>query len=171
MNPNEKENWPSKSSYFLTAKPAFTQLAFENRTNENLYYIFSKTFNETKLWSSIDNWGIFRGTKDLVFKTDDGTEVIKDRIDWRFFLKPHWDINPWVYLNSIHKLEEHRQYQALVALVDCPEEVGCLCTVPGSTVFLQTWTKEHLPPFMKRHSVRIDEADPMAKYMQNVRDS
>ena len=62
----ENYNWPAEGK-FLTKSPAFSQQAYENRTNEKLYKLYAHIFNETKLYCSIDNWGLFRGTKGLTF--------------------------------------------------------------------------------------------------------
>lgn len=66
----EKSNWPTKGK-FLVRDPAFTQQAFENRTSEILYNIYSEIFERKDLTCSIDNWGLFRGTKDLVFTLEE----------------------------------------------------------------------------------------------------
>ena len=65
----ENYNWPAEGK-FLTRSPAFTQQAYENRTNEKLYKLYAQIFNETKLYCSIDNWGLFRGTKGVKFSKE-----------------------------------------------------------------------------------------------------
>jgi len=162
----EQCNWPSPGK-FLTNLPAFGQKAFENRTNENIYKVFCEIFKEKRLWCSIDKWGIFRGTKDLSFKDENGNTVIMDRPDWRHQLRPHWDVNPWKHCIEMAE-GQWPMYQGLVALDDCPEEVGGFLSVPGSSQYLPTWCKEHKAPSMKAHSTPIPLSDPMVKYFQRV---
>jgi len=92
---------------------------------------------------------------------------IKDRDDWRYNLKLHWDFNPWV-LCKWKEQNDPLMFQALVALVDCPEEVGGFSCVPCSTAFLKTWTIERPCPRMDRASMRVPDKDPMQNYIQHV---
>jgi hypothetical protein len=59
-------------------------------------------------------------------------------------------------------------YQSLVALDDCPEEVGGFYNTPGCTPFLKTWVSERRVPHRKWVSHRIPIDDPMVKYLQKV---
>ena len=59
-------------------------------------------------------------------------------------------------------------YQSLVALVDCPEEVGGFYNTPGCMPFLKTWTSEHKCPHRKWISHRIPLDDPMVAHLQKV---
>jgi len=59
-------------------------------------------------------------------------------------------------------------YQGLVALSDCPEEVGGFRTVPCSTAYLPTWCEEHKAPFLKEHSIPVPPDDPMVPYFQKI---
>jgi hypothetical protein len=110
--------------------------------------------------------------------TPDGQIVLTERPDWRYQLRPHWDVNPWVYCKQV-KAGEWKMYQGLVALDDCPEEVGGFQvlfqltsthkkTVPGSANFLPTWCSEHKAPSMRAHSEPVPLSDPMVKYFQRV---
>lgn len=176
----EKSNWPTKGK-FLVRDPAFAPMAFKNRTSENLYHVYKNIFERDDLLCSIDNWGLFRGTKNLIFteeefnfwktkrtearkhfeiqyekehgekppaddidkyniryiKNDAGESVVMmDRPDWRHNLKPHWDLNPWKWLKEIEK-GEPEQYQSLLAINECPEEVGGFRCLPGSHIFVK----------------------------------
>eukprot|EP01114_Cavostelium_apophysatum_P013466 TRINITY_DN3269_c0_g1_i1.p1 TRINITY_DN3269_c0_g1~~TRINITY_DN3269_c0_g1_i1.p1 ORF type:complete len:308 (+),score=55.69 TRINITY_DN3269_c0_g1_i1:521-1444(+) len=166
----EDDNWPA-SGKFKFSTPCFGQRAFDNRTNPNMYRVFSTIFKEQKLLCSIDKWGVMRGTKNLKFPGHEHEGVTEiDRPDWNYELKMHWDVNPWLHVSErecgVHK---HEMYQALVALKDCPEEVGGFLCVPGSTAFLNTWVREneplHLTPGV---SVQVPPHDPMIKYQQRV---
>eukprot|EP01118_Nematostelium_gracile_P003863 TRINITY_DN1449_c0_g1_i1.p1 TRINITY_DN1449_c0_g1~~TRINITY_DN1449_c0_g1_i1.p1 ORF type:complete len:349 (-),score=86.91 TRINITY_DN1449_c0_g1_i1:43-1089(-) len=159
----ESCNWPSGSK-FLTSTPCFGQKAFENRTNENIYKIFKAIYNEEKLWCSIDKWGIFRGTKDLPFM-EDGEIVYKERSDWRYNLRNHWDLNPHVHMQELAN-GEHELYQGLVALDDCPEEVGGFQAVPRSRNYLPIWVSERKASTMKKVSLPVPTDDPMSNYFQ-----
>jgi hypothetical protein len=81
-------------------------------------------------------------------KDEEGSNITVDKPEWRYHLKPHWDLNPWVYVQNLAK-GDPPMYQGLVALDNCPEEVGGFCTVPGSTRFLTTYTTEHKAPHMR----------------------
>jgi len=117
----ETVNWPYEGK-FLINTPAFGQCAFNNRTCDPMYKIWCNIFKETKLWCSIDKFGIFRGTVNLPFKDASENIELRERPEWRFNLKPHWDINPWVYSKELNN-NEPRKYQGLVALDNCPVEV------------------------------------------------
>lgn len=58
--------------------------------------VFVKLLEREDLYCSIDNWGLFRGTKNLVFRDENGEEYVTDRDEWRYNLRLHWDFNPWV---------------------------------------------------------------------------
>jgi len=137
ISPDDPKTWetcnfPTKSK-FLVETPAFTPNAFKNRCNTLIYDIYCHLFQRKDLWCNIDNWGLFRGTKDLLFKDGD-KEVIMDRPDWRHNLKLHWDYNPWTLQKWMDK-GDPELYQGLVALSDCPCEVGGFMAVPGSHIF------------------------------------
>jgi len=137
-----------------------------------MYKIWCNIFKETKLWCSIDKFGIFRGTINLPFKDENENIKLIERPDWRFNLKPHWDINPWVYSKDLIKNEPH-MYQGLVALDDCPIEVGGFCVVPGSVDFIHNWCKENPQPELSyRGSIpgshKLAADDIQIPYLQNV---
>jgi ectoine hydroxylase-related dioxygenase (phytanoyl-CoA dioxygenase family) len=101
-----------------------------------------------------------RGSKDLVWRQgtphapSDADEAVEttveaeaeaeavkttvDRPDWRWNLHPHWDWNPWVYQAMVDR-GLPRMYQGIIALDDCPEEVGGHVTIPGSAAYLPHW--------------------------------
>jgi len=89
----EKQNWPARKK-FVTGNPTFSQAAFDNRTCNNVYRVFVALYGgETRLWTSIDHWGLFRGTKGLVFPTGK-----RDRPEWGGnALGLHWHVDPWSY--------------------------------------------------------------------------
>jgi len=158
----ETHNFPSHSK-FLVGTPAFTPNAFKNRTNMNVYHVFRELFGRHDLWCNIDNWGFFRPTKNIAFP--DG---VKDRDDWRYNLKLHWDFNPWILKKWDEVDHDPTCYQGLVALVNCPEEVGGFACVPCSHIFLKKWTEERPCPRMDKASMRIPADDPMQNYIQHV---
>jgi len=161
-------NWPGeRRTKFLMTTPALGPRAFENRTSPILYDIYCNLLNTTELWCSIDNWGCFRGTKNLRWKTEDGQEIIRDRDDWRYSLLLHWDVNPWV-LQKWRDQGDDELYQGVVALDDCPDEVGSFMAVPGSHTFMSQWIKEHPCPYMSRDSMRPPADDPMQHHRQRV---
>ena len=70
----ENYNWPSKSK-FLMNNLALGQQAFNNRTNENIYKVYTHILGTHKLWCSIDKWGFMRGTSKLRWKNEQGEEI------------------------------------------------------------------------------------------------
>jgi len=116
--------------------------AFRNRMNSKIRKIFSVLFNGEQTWSSIDNYGVMRGSVNVI--GGDGL-MHDDRPDWRYELKPHWDLNPWQYVHEL-KRGHAPWYQGIIAVDDCPESVGGFCCVPGSTRFLERWTKFNVAP-------------------------
>jgi hypothetical protein len=115
----ENENWPSPGHPFLSNKYALHEQAFRNRVNSKVVNAFTQLYKTNDLLTTIDFWGIKRGT---VFGPGE------QRIDWRPKpLKLHWDVDLTVY-----NQQKKRRYQALVAIVDCNQEVGSFSCVPGS---------------------------------------
>ena len=168
----ESTNWPGRGK-FLFDTPAFTQQAYDNRTNEKFYKLSAYLFNEPKLYCSIDNWGLFRPTRNISFSkehftkwqngrvakgnlfeeksydfdkneklpppenfienyhaVEHATHVVMDRPDWRRNLRPHWDVNPWIFHKETLR-KETQLLQSLVALVDCTDN-GSFACVPCS---------------------------------------
>jgi ectoine hydroxylase-related dioxygenase (phytanoyl-CoA dioxygenase family) len=56
----------------------------------------------------------------------------------------HWDWNPWIQ-TAAEAAGAPEVYQGLIALVDCPEEVGGFLAVAGSTNYTRDWVKDHKP--------------------------
>eukprot|EP01139_Manchomonas_bermudensis_P009418 Amastigsp_a339197_494.p1 type:complete len:393 gc:universal Amastigsp_a339197_494:1286-108(-) len=153
----ESSNWPAPRSKFLFSEPAFTRRAFENRTCDAVYEAFRALYGgEHRLWSSIDNWGVMRPT------VVGGVE----REEWRTELAPHWDVNPFT---SVHDAAAGvlPRFQGLVALVDCPVEVGTFVAVPGSHRFLPEWCS-HRTPSTSTQSMRPKRDDIMCRYTQPI---
>eukprot|EP01006_Ploeotia_vitrea_P012070 TRINITY_DN32076_c0_g1_i1.p1 TRINITY_DN32076_c0_g1~~TRINITY_DN32076_c0_g1_i1.p1 ORF type:complete len:443 (-),score=49.32 TRINITY_DN32076_c0_g1_i1:47-1318(-) len=157
-------NWPT-SSKFLTKESAMHPQAFTVRSNETIYKVFSKIWNEHRLGVSVDRWGIARGSKDVPLGD---TTVDKPR--WKAPLKPHWDYNPWLFVDE-QATGMAMGYQGLVALLDQPVDIGAHLTLPGGTKFLKTWTEEHaciFPTRLTRKSARPKPDDPILDYMQPI---
>lgn len=173
VDPSKPQTWENENfttrekNKFLTNAPALTPNAFKNRCNPKIFNIYAKIFQREDLWCNIDNWGLFRGTKDLTFIDEEGNKTIQDRDDWRWELKLHWDQNPWL-LEKWSKNGDYDLYQGFIALVDCPEEVGGFIGVPGSHKFLSTWVSERETPTESDKSVRLPPNDPMQNYKQKV---
>ncbi|BBM86559.1 hypothetical protein [Candidatus Uabimicrobium amorphum] len=160
----EKCNWPSRSK-FLLSRPAFHFQAFKNRTSETVYRVFCHIWKEERLRVTIDNWGIMRGTKDLLMKNG-----VEDRPQWRKNVKPHWDYNPWLFHSEMQKGRQPG-YQAIIAFSDQTSQTGCHLTLPGCTQFLELWCRENEIPkdlLTKRRSHRPVANDPVRDYMQEI---
>ena len=246
----ESHIWTSSQKFIINIPP-FTKQSFVNRFSPNIYKVFSNVFQQRELYCAIDDWGIFRPTKDLIYCKEKFLDVIKrklkynnekhygkfredlpenktplpppplfdylfynirflecseecanfplifyekienilkefdqefpsppitfldsnlhsstyeradhllsdlndkndennkkckgrcnlvviDRKDWRTIRKLHFDLNPWKYLLDKEKGEKDL-YQGVVAISDCPEEVGGFCCAPSSHLLL-----------------------------------
>jgi len=150
----EDHNWPS-SSKFLVRRVALHKQAFANRCSRNIYEAFVAIFSERRLHVSVDNWGISRGAK--------------DNSKWINALAPHWDLNPWRYVEEVEKNIDPG-YQGLVALTDQNLETGCHMTLPCCTQFAKQWCRERkLASVAKsRKSHRPSKDDPVLRYMQPI---
>ena len=79
---------------------------------------------------------------------------------------------PWAYITED---KEHRQqrYQALVSILDSPEEVGGFRAVPGShRWYLEQWADQHAMPhdynMTSYRSVKIAPDDPAQSLSQKL---
>ena len=169
------KNWP-RDQKFLFDAPAFTPLAFANRAKA--YPVFRDLFGVDELWSSIDNWGVLRGTSGLTMVDPESGEVVEgvEKPEWRHSLAAHWDCNPHRVIEYERPQGLPQRYQGLVALTNCPVSTGTFAIVPGSAAFLPTWVAEH-PRSSKsssrsskpsRKSVRPKKTDPMVAHMQPI---
>lgn len=122
---------------------------------ENIHEVFTGIFDEQRLHVSIHNWGVQRGAK--------------HNPKWAVCLKPHWDLNPWRYVEDI-KEGFDPGYQGLVALTDQNLETGCHMTLPGFIRFAPQWCRERrLNDIMtSRRSHRAADDDPVLPYMQAI---
>merc|ERR1712048_902379 len=144
----ENENWPNPGR-FLYGRPgvewpsAKGPAAMRNRTHPLVHRTFQALYSgEHRLWVSGDTYGIMRPTSGLAFPSPDGGIEIRDRLDWRWELKMHWDCNPWALQDDIDA-GRPTMFQALIALVDCPEETGSFLAVPGYTQFFREgWARQ-----------------------------
>jgi hypothetical protein len=165
----ENWNWPMNGK-FLESAPAFHQQAFNNRTHETIYHVFSTIWNENYLMVNTDRWGIARGTLGLLFPQPDGSFQKQDREDWRLELTKHWDYNPWLLVQDIHQ-GIAPGYQGLIAFVDQDIDTGCHLTLPSCVRFLEQWCQENTPPPITgtdRVSFRPKHDDPILQYMQAI---
>lgn len=156
----EDENWPAPNSKFLSGGPTFCQEAFDNRCHPNLYKVFCNLYGRKDLLTSIDHWGLMRGAVNK--------ETGQLRSDWRYQLKPHFDVFPWSYVKED---KVPKMYQAIIAIDDCSEEVGGFAGVPGSAPYLEKWCSLKKEPSSKGKHVRRNhypgEKSDIAKNMQH----
>jgi ectoine hydroxylase-related dioxygenase (phytanoyl-CoA dioxygenase family) len=144
----ENENWPDPKNRFLSRDYATHEQSFRNRVNPNIVSAFQTLFRTDKLLTTIDYWGLKRGTS----------------FDWGF--KPHWRdaALPLHWDVDIHTYREPRTFQGLVALVDCDHDVGSFVAVPGSANTLQEWSRNH--PKCKNR--RVPPGDSMHQRKQKI---
>eukprot|EP01084_Bolivina_argentea_P033012 61089_1 len=139
-----KYNWPNGNSKFLTDRPAFCKQAFMNRCCQKMYFIFKTIYNDSKLNVTIDNWGISRGTKKLIFiDPETGKKMVNgnnhQQKKWRKNLSAHWDINPWSYIQWLSCGHYKYIYQGALALSEQRLQDGTHLTLPGCINFLSKW--------------------------------
>jgi len=162
----DDKNWPSKSRHLLQDVAMHAQ-AFQNRTREDLYELFSYLFDgERKLWTSIDRWGVLRGTKDIVMP--DGS-IKRDIAKWRHNLELHVDVNPWTYYPELEE-GKAKMYQGVLALVDCDLKQGSFLAVPGSHKYMKVFSDKVTPPkdWRPGTSLRIPKHDITHKFPQKI---
>ncbi|MFN3198291.1 MAG: phytanoyl-CoA dioxygenase family protein [Bradymonadia bacterium] len=150
------ENWPS-STKFLIDDPALHAQAFHNRLDPRVHTLFTHLWGDERLQTSIDNWGVQRGTL---------APGASPR--WGAGLKPHWDYNPWLFVDELSRGRMHG-WQGLLALVDQSLEMGCHLTLPGGEADLHRWCRETPYPEklgLKRRSHRPTQDDAVRDWMQ-----
>lgn len=166
------ENWPSKSHFLVRRRPT---VAFEptiTRTHPIVHQVFATIFGTDKLLTSIDRWGVMRGTVDIPTEFIDGSIIKRDYPEWRQNLRLHWDMNPWAYIEEKSGKRQQR-YQALIAVLDSPVEVGGFRAVPGShRYYLEQWADSHEMPdgysMTSYQSVKISNDDPAQSFSQKI---
>ena len=166
------ENWPNSSHFLVRRRPTVALEPTLVRTNPKIQQVFATIFGTDKLQTSIDRWGVMRGTVNIPTRQEDGTIIRKDRPEWRQNLRLHWDMNPWAYVEEDVTKRQPR-YQALVAILDSPKEVGGFRCVPGSHHrYLEQWanTNEMPQDYNKQsyRSVKVSENDPAQALSQPI---
>lgn len=144
----ETEKWPAQNR-FLYGRPngpertAKGPAAMRNRTHPLVHRTFTALFDgEHRLWVTADTYGVMRPTVCLPFPKADGGVEFRDRPDWRWDLKMHWDCNPWALQEELDA-GRPPMFQGLIALVDCSEDTGSFLAVPGCTRFFdEGWAKQ-----------------------------
>ena len=61
--------------------------------------------------SSIDRFGIMRGTVDVPTQQADGSVRLENQPQWRQNLVLHWDMNPWSVEDANGNLIYKQRYQ------------------------------------------------------------
>ncbi|KYQ88466.1 WD repeat protein [Tieghemostelium lacteum] len=141
--------------------PVFTKQFIHNRTNPNVYKVFSSILQNQDLLTNFDRCCFFRPTKGVLQK--DGTVV--DKPEWGTKNNLHLDMNPHAWLGNgdecrsvldslryAHKSEfivennqpsaaDGIQLQAVLNLLDNREEDGGYVVVPGfNHIFVDYFT-------------------------------
>ena len=165
-------NWPNKSHFLVRRRPTISLEATLVRTHPVIHRVFAAIFGTDQLQTSIDRWGVMRGTVNIPTRQGDGTIVPQDHPEWRQNLRLHWDMNPWAYINTQESMQKQR-YQALVDILDSPIDVGGFRAVPGSHLhYLEQWAKRHDKPkdynMTSYRSVKILDDDPMQHLSQKI---
>lgn len=145
----DNNNWPSGTK-FLFDHPTACPAAWKVRLHPNMQKIFTEIYRTKNLVSSVDKWLVARGTRNIVQRNPEtGERETRERVlEWEQSLPLHVHLDPWRHRQE--QLKHHgggeyvRSFMAVVALVDCPQEVGGHLTVPGSAPFLDDWAAENL---------------------------
>ena len=150
----ETENWPQPDHPFLSGKYAVDEQAFRNRVHPNLIEVFERLHGTNNLLTTIDHYGVKRGT---MFETG-------ERKDWRCKpLKLHWDVNPAIY--TIDQKHRQTRYQALIALNDNNQNVGSFACVPGSANGLSDWIEKYKEADNKKY---VPNGNPLQFQIQRI---
>lgn len=165
-------NWPKNGHFLIRRRPTVGLEPTLVRTHPTVHQVFTTIFGTDRLQTSIDRWGVMRGTMNIPTLQADGTVALKDHPEWRQNLRLHWDMNPWAYIGEKEN-ERYQRYQALVAIMDSPEEVGGFRAVPGSHhLYLENWAKTNEMPedynMTSYRSIKISDDDPAQHLSQNV---
>lgn len=169
----DNHNWPNKSHFLVRRRPTIALEATLLRTHPIIHQVFTTIFGTDKLVTSIDRWGVMRGTIGIPTEQPDGSVTLEDHPEWRQNLKLHWDMNPWAYMIEKEAGKWQQRYQALVAVLDSPEEVGGFCAVPGShRYYLEQWANSHEMPdgytMTSYRSVKVSSDDPAQQFSQKI---
>lgn len=171
------ENWPDKSHFLIRRRPSIALEATLVRTHPLVHQVFATIFGTAELQTTIDRWGVMRGTEDIPTRQKDGTVVLKDHPEWRQNLKLHWDMNPWAYIAAKEEdqkdVRQQQRYQALVAILDSPQHVGGFRCVPGShNCYMNQWAGDNEKPkdydMTSYRSVKIAADDPAQQLAQKI---
>mmetsp|Transcript_30877 Transcript_30877/g.46881 ORF Transcript_30877/g.46881 Transcript_30877/m.46881 type:complete len:380 (-) Transcript_30877:103-1242(-) len=162
-------NWPAKTHFLVRRRPTIGLEPTLVRTHPIVHQVFTTIFGTEKLQTSIDRWGVMRGTRNIPTQQKDGTFAEEDHPEWRQNLKLHWDMNPWAY----NKGQRHQRYQALIAILDSPEQVGGFRAVPGSHQnYMEHWADGNEIPnnynMTSYRSVKIAVDDPAQQLSQRI---
>ena len=161
----EDGNWPCAGRHLVGDFPALTQRAMANRTHPNVYRFYQQLLRSDRILCHVDCWGVMRGTAQLRWPLPPGDSgmgtappaMIRpppadakaaaeeeeehyyiDRPEWRSHLAPHWDVHPWWYVKE-RAAGRPPMFQGVLALVDCPDDVGGFCVAAGSSALLPEW--------------------------------
>ena len=167
------QNWPAKSHFLVKRRPT---IAFEptlTRTHPLVHKVFTTIFGTDKLVSSIDRFGIMRGTVDVPTQQADGSVRLENQPQWRQNLVLHWDMNPWSVEDANGNLIYKQRYQALISVLDSPVNGGGFRAVVGShKYYMQQWADKNKMPedysIKTYQQVKISSEDPAQKMSQNL---
>lgn len=156
------ENWPNKSQFLVRRRPTVAYEPTLVRTHPRVHRVFAALFGTDELVTSIDRWGVMRGTARVPTRQFDGSVRPQDRPDWRQHLALHWDANPG---------QQAQRYQALVAILDNPIGVGGFRAVLGSHHFFSelsgTSGADEDVPYTGANK-KISSHDPLQKLSQKI---
>mmetsp|Transcript_14464 Transcript_14464/g.21317 ORF Transcript_14464/g.21317 Transcript_14464/m.21317 type:complete len:340 (+) Transcript_14464:16-1035(+) len=166
------QNWPSTGP-FLCQRPALGLQPTLVRTHPVIRQVFANIFGTDELVTSIDRWGAMRGSVGVPTQQEDGSISYQDHPEWRKNLELHWDMNPFAYAQEKKVGACQHRYQALVAVLDNPKEVGGLRVVPGShRHYLEEWAGRNKVPkgysLTSPHSVKLPGDDPAQHLSQKI---
>jgi hypothetical protein len=146
------ENWPDPDHPSLCNRYVTTERAFLTRTHPKLVRVFEALYGTINLTSTIDHYGIKRGTI-----LPDGS----NRKEWRNKpLRLHWDCDVHEYLR-----DKKPRYQALLALNENSVETGSFACVPSSANLLKEWVSLYENPESRKY---VPLNNPWQKLVQRL---
>lgn len=161
------KGWPSFKQFGILGNERFVSpQACENRQNINVYNSFKTIFQTPFLWTNITRAGLMRPTKDILW--DVASNTYCDKPEWKTISEwLHLDMNPLTGRCTTYGFQSRKEshfepsardtyhlgsnnalrtlkVQGIIALSDCPEQVGGFHCVPGFHHVIEEWALQNV---------------------------
>lgn len=143
---------------FMGYDPSWSEIAWKNRVNSNLYGAFALLFDRPDLVIKLDRYGLMRPT---VYKKEE-SEVTRPH--WQTESQwLHWDQNPWEEPDFV-------RIQMVLAISPHLHNTGGFHCIPGAARQWQQWSRHNPPKHGARGESLVDlpRDDPMRFHTQRI---